>query len=302
MAFRAYACTYFADENDDDTDAEAWQSSWYAKIETLGVLSYAIAGYEECPTTGRKHLQCYFKFVHQIAVASVRTLLAPNHVEVAQGTAIDNRTYCSKDGVFKEWGRAPRQGKRKDIDELKDAIVQGKTKYQIVEEGEIALTTTLNMYDKLAAVINKGKMTRSFRIMENKFYFGDSGTGKTRDAMAEGGDSVFKADLIDKGWYDGYDGEKTLVIDDFDAEAAKSIGTKWLKNLLDGHPLTLNVKGASAIAMFTKVIITSNHTFRDCFPDTAQADLAALGRRVGECKEYRQTANGGTNVCVVPLI
>jgi len=289
---RAWAFTVFADEN--GVADEALAESVYVDLQGVGAVAYFVAGVELCPATQRSHLQCYVKFENQCRFQSLKDVLPTAHIEAAAGTAFQNRTYCTKEGRYIEKGACPTQGKRKDIDELKDAIMAGKTKFEIVEEGEVSLTTTLNMYDKLAAVIAKGKMRGSFRSMDNKFYYGDSGTGKTKLALEEGGDSVFKADLANKGWYDGYDGEKTLIIDDFDALAGKAIGVQFLKQLLDGHPLTLNIKGASTVAQFTSVIITSNHSFRECMPGVEQEDLEALSRRIGTCLHFVKGSSGPT--------
>jgi hypothetical protein len=52
--------------------------------------------------------------------------------------------------------------------------------------------------------------------------------------------------------FNGYDGEKVLLIDDFNG---------WIKytlRILDGYPLRLNIKNGVTWARFDRVYITSN--------------------------------------------
>ena len=55
-------------------------------------------------------------------------------------------------------------------------------------------------------------------------------------------------------WWDGYMGEKTLIIDDFDGW----ISHNRMLGLLDGYQCRLAIKGGFTYARWTKVIITSN--------------------------------------------
>lgn len=118
-----------------------------------------------------------------------------------------------------------------------------------------------------------------WRDVEVVVFWGKTGTGKTRTAMAE--DSVYKLNTNNNGtlWFDGYDGEKTLVLDDFYG---------WIKygellTLLDGYPYRCQVKGSSVWARWTKVIITSNKRYEDWYMDR---DISALKRRISKIGEF----------------
>lgn len=86
--------------------------------DTPSVL-YVIYGRETAPTTGTPHLQGYIVFSVRRRCDAIRALLAPAHVEIAHGSAVQNRDYCSKDGDFEEFGTIPDdvgQGRRTDIE------------------------------------------------------------------------------------------------------------------------------------------------------------------------------------------
>lgn len=75
--------------------------------ETKNGIRYICYGEEVCPQTKRLHYQGYIYFHNPRYLNSVIKLLAPRHVEVCKGSAIDNIQYCSKDGRFTELGHRP---------------------------------------------------------------------------------------------------------------------------------------------------------------------------------------------------
>lgn len=65
----------------------------------------AIMGQETAPTTGTQHLQCYIQFKKTQRLSAVRKLFNHGtHIELAKGSAAQNREYCQKEGNFKEYG------------------------------------------------------------------------------------------------------------------------------------------------------------------------------------------------------
>lgn len=84
-----------------------------------GKITYGVLGREIAPSTGTPHLQCFFVFCSNQRLHAVRRLLGlRGHYELARGTALQNRTYCIKDGDFDEAGEAPpnEQGRRTDVE------------------------------------------------------------------------------------------------------------------------------------------------------------------------------------------
>jgi len=68
---------------------------------------YVCYGYEWAPTTGTPHLQGYLYFDNARSLEAIRRGLPGVHLTVARGSHLENRTYCSKDGEFVEFGTPP---------------------------------------------------------------------------------------------------------------------------------------------------------------------------------------------------
>ena len=55
-------------------------------------------------------------------------------MEKAKGNAKSNKTYCSKENEFIEWGTLPTPGKRMDLEAMKEAIIDGATWETLAKE------------------------------------------------------------------------------------------------------------------------------------------------------------------------
>lgn len=81
---------------------------------------------EVAPSTGTPHLQGYVYYGNPVRMGTVKDHLGYQtaHLEKANGTPQQNRTYCSKDGGrdFVEFGTLPSQGKRTDIEDAVDTL------------------------------------------------------------------------------------------------------------------------------------------------------------------------------------
>eukprot|EP00955_Chlamydomonas_euryale_P043775 352710-Chlamydomonas_euryale.AAC.2 len=87
--------------------------------------TYAVGGKEHCPTTGKVHWQCYWRLPTQCSWNALKKKFPTAHIEIAKGTDHQNEVYCSKEKVVFTHGEPPRQGKRKDIDQVREQINEG---------------------------------------------------------------------------------------------------------------------------------------------------------------------------------
>jgi hypothetical protein len=98
--------------------------------------------------------------------------------------------------------------------------------------------------------------------LENLWYHGAPGTGKSRKARDSFPDAYFKAI---NHWWDGYLGEETVIIDEWELTSGKFIG-HHLKIWADRYPFKMEVKGSSLPLQRPKrIIITTNYTIDECF-------------------------------------
>jgi len=108
---------------------------------------------------------------------------------------------------------------------------------------------------------------RDFKT-EVQVIVGPTGTGKSTYAAAQE-DPYFKQN---SGWWDGYDGQTTVVLDDFYG---------WLKyddmlRLMDRYPLLVQTKGGQRQFLARKLLITSNSLPRSWYSKIYEVQKNAL--------------------------
>lgn len=232
---------------------------------------YLLYGKETAPTTGKEHLQGYVVFKHPQRLKTLKKWLPGAHLEVAKGSAQQNYTYCTKEGDFVEFGTLPKQGKRTDVEKLVELAKQRKRPREAWEEEPVAY---FKFHKHYRHVFNMElyKETKDFRHVKVIVLWGPLGFGKSR--IAHEADPHLYTLFSEKPlWFDGYCGEKTLLIDDF----CGGIEYLQLLRLLDGYRMQCPVKGGSTWACWDTVYITSNTP-----PDAWYIEYSALQRRLTE--------------------
>ena len=92
-------------------------------------------------------------------------------------------------------------------------------------------------------------------------------------------------------WWDGYDHEDVVVLDDFDPKHAEFL-SYYLKNL--GRPLFIQCRGKRRMMRIRPktIIVTSQYSLDACFPE--KETLAAISRRfrVHQIAPFDDTPSG----------
>jgi hypothetical protein len=203
--------------------------------------------------------------------------------------------YIRKEG-FKilEFGTAPIQPTvKKTTKEINAIIIKGGEQITtLVEEGDIPAKDFPRwyqgklLYDRLK---NKYSKEAQWRNVTVKWYWGDKGSGKTVKAVdeaADAGETAWISDGKDLEWFDDYDGEKYVILD----ELRKGTG-KWpyLLRLLDGHRMNVAVKGGYAAFKATNIYITSSKPPERIFKNkegNIWDSFEQLMRRITEVKHF----------------
>lgn len=89
-------------------------------LENMRYLAY---GKEICPETKKEHWQGFVSYKNARDFSAVIKEFKGDHVEIIKGTIKDNIKYCSKEGKFTEHGELPISGKRNDLTEVAEAII-----------------------------------------------------------------------------------------------------------------------------------------------------------------------------------
>lgn len=254
----------------------------------LKEIKYIIVG-GEIASTGTPHLQGFIIWRNAKTLkASIKCLPKRSHVEICKGTPYDNFLYCKKDGnVVWEVGDRPEkvgQGKRKDLSKIKETLASQKTSIkQMLDSNDIVNHQQLKYAESLQKYYEPKRKTKP--IVE--WYYGATGTGKTQRAydrmeeLAKDDDNIYEA--MDTGrWWDGYDGQEYIIIDDMRGDFLKF---HQLLKLLDRYSYRVETKGSTRQFLGKHIIITSAYPPHRLFQ--TREDIEQLLRRIDVVCEFR---------------
>lgn len=281
--------------------------------EYKGLVRYIVFQLEESPHTGRLHYQWYLEFAkNSYRYAYVKKmLLDPTvHVENRKGTRVQARNYCMKEESRVEgksfveigfWLPMEANGLCAMYLEMREKIKKNiLTTFEECEE-EYPLVILQYSRQSYTLLTKQRKInTRRFRKVTVNILLGKSGCGKTSAIYKKHGYAdVYTLTAPANGkpanFIDGYSGEKILLIDEFRGW----IGYSFFLNLLDGHPMQFNVKGAYGVACWDTVYITSNDNPSTWFKEFVKVSGPLLRRyKTGSCYKFHPKDKVFKNYCV----
>ncbi len=246
-------------------------------------IRYICWGLETCPETKKKHYQGWIQVDKKKRLNGIKKLCQSKkiHVEACRGTEGDNEKYCQKDNKYTTIGEYKTQGQRTDLEQLKIIVDKGGTLEDIANANFQAFIQYSRGFLEYKKIIDK-RLRKGFRKVKVIHLYGSTGTGKTRKAMDR--EDVYKIQGDSMKWWDGYDGEKNLVIDEYDNQ----IPCTELLGILDGHQHRLEIKGSFTYANWTTVYITSN--IKKLHRNAKEDHIIALERRITEKIEMCHSA------------
>ncbi len=255
--------------------------NWIDLFEANEILTFFLYGAEKCPETGKDHYQGYLQLSKKKTRNALKLLLKSDaiHLEVMRGTPQQNTTYCSKEGrTIVSRGKFNGVGARTDKDAMLKAIAEGKSEFEIMDEFP---SLHMTMWRGIARQIElrRYKGVPKTRDIHVTYVWGPTGVGKTLHAINEFKEEEYfliTGDQLKKNWWDGYNLEKNLIIDEYDNQCK----IDRLLNLLDHKRINLEVKGSTTVSAWTRVIITSNIPKLDLHPSAKQCHRDALFRRI----------------------
>lgn len=111
--------------------------------------------------------------------------------------------------------------------------------------------------------------------------YGPTGTGKTHSVVTQHPDRYIKP--LNK-WWDGYQGEDVVHIDEISPEHSKWIAP-FLKKWADKWPFDAEVKGGAKQIRPKLIVVTSNYSMQDM--GFHENDIPALARRFRQVVKFR---------------
>lgn len=247
-------------------------------------VTYIAYGLETCPETGRPHHQAFFytktqRRTSDLGLKKLGSMWGPKHcyIRIMRGNFTQNKAYCEKAGQYTEVGVKPAMGRRVDLDETKDLILSGETHVtDILKEDPMRYHMYGRTLEKLQAIAN-ADATRTTRT-RGWWLYGESGAGKSYAAHTSYDPSTHYRFQNDNGWWDHYNGQEIVIIDDFRPEQIKF---SYLLQLMDETPgLFVKRRGMAPAPFVAKhVIITCTRDSYECF-EGIDEDIRQLVRRI----------------------
>lgn len=253
---------------------------------------------EEKGEGGAIHLQGYIYFGDKKPrMAWVKENVFPNsphvHLEAAKGTPEQNRKYCTKqegrvDGPW-EYGKLPKgQGARSDLHALAAELKETGGDLRLLDEKWDAKFVQYGRGIKGLAELQQARARMKGEVKNRDvkvhIYWGAPGSGKTHSAH-QFEDTYTLAQYSDKTlWFDGYYGQKTLIIDEFDY---RNLPITVFNQICDIYPYNAPVKGGFVVAKWTNVVICSNIDPLTWYGSETAALRNAYKRRITSVVEFK---------------
>ena len=194
----------------------------------------------EVGENGTPHLQGHIECERKVRLNQLKRWFVDSiHFEVRRGYYEDSEEYCSKEDEepYRIGHRISKgKGKRTDIADLYDAISRGDSLRTLVNEH-------FGSYIRYHRGIDRARSVLAQRIIADKqvvVHYGDTGLGKSHDVYQDHDiEDIFE--YPGGGWFDGYDGQSVVIIDDFSPSDFK---ISYLLKLLDKYPMQVPIKGS----------------------------------------------------------
>jgi len=234
-----------------------------AYLASLKDLQYAVAAKEEAPTTGHKHAHVFVQFKRSVRLSLKK--IAGAHLEKCLGSPQQNDEYVRKYGdIIWEFGAMKTKG-GKTIAELK-AMKPA--------ERETMPAMYYNIVQKLNAEEAKAiKVDDYYKDVEVLYIYGESGAGKTREAIKilkeRGIDTFNEIKCINGFWHGVTESDGAALYDDF---RYSHMSASEFINFIDYNRHTFNVKGGSVRNNYKLIIITSIQDPENLYPSLTEKD------------------------------
>lgn len=214
-------------------------------------VRYIIRQRERCPNSGREHYQGWLQLSeHQSMAWLKKNISVTAHFESCRGSEAANDKYCSKlksqIGQPESFGSYKKQGSCATNEELAQLVMDGKSMVDLCTTAPSLMLMHCKKVLDFRLMMNPPKTRKFMKIF---FLYGEPGSNKSPYADALYPRAYTMHDHY-AGWADGYDGEETIIIDEFTGLYPLPL----LLQLCDSNKLRLPVKGGFVACCATTVV------------------------------------------------
>lgn len=242
-------------------------------------VEYMYAAHEVAPTTGHDHMHIFIMYTRRIDLAGGK--MEGARVDIVTQTWWNALEYCKKQGMpVEEYGECPiRKANKKGIS-IKDVMEMDQT--QILELRASSFNYVRNIRSEL--LNTQIRNAKHYAPIEFEWYYGPTGTGKSRKAFEEGATPIQYAN----GFFTDWAGSKVLVYEEFRGQVPYHLILQ-LTDAYHGY-YCLNIKGGFRVLDIDKLIVTSPLRPEECYPRQCQKrdSIQQLVRRITKMLHFTE--------------
>lgn len=207
------------------------------------------------------------------------------HLEGMRGNIKQNERYCQKFSSLMFFGEPfVEPGQRKDVQAMYNLVKEGKSDLELMELNFANYARFQRAIGRLRSFIRPKRAGYPNVIL----IIGPPGCGKTNEAFTQHPD-LWEPPITtakkDSTWFDGYDGQKVVLLDEFEGH----LPLNSLLKLIDKYVRQVPVKHGFTWFNPDTIILTCNdHPSKWYnYGDRVQKEIA-LRRRICEVFEYKE--------------
>lgn len=242
---------------------------------------------------GTRHLQGYISNDKPTTFRKWKEIIGTRaHIEAARGTAEENKAYCTKEdtraGEPWEHGSVPSPGRRSDLDGIIAAARD--VSLPMADVLEANPEAYMRYYKGLQSIRSISFGRRDFKTVIF-WYWGPTGTGKSRRAHEEAPDAYWKQGGTK--WWCGYDGHADVIIDDYRRDLCSF---NELLRLFDRYPLQVETKGGNISFIAKRIFVTTPKLPHQTWEGRTDEEIDQLIRRIENVIEFNSSGCSSPNL------
>lgn len=227
-------------------------------------IIFACGQLERAPTTGQLHWQFYVHLETKRRMGGVKSILVAwmgdhansTHLEPMRGTRQQCIEYCQKPDSYEShrfsYGPVPVRQRRGD--ELLSFFRTGGKLLSMANDpswDDMLLRFSRSRLLDLSSLVSPQQRDPSGPFL-CEVHYGPPGTGKSRRVFSGFPEAYIKPS---GKWWDHYDGQTTVIMDDFDGSFL-SFGD--FKRIVDRYPTYVEIKGGVVPLLASHFVLTTN--------------------------------------------
>ena len=243
------------------------EKEWSAACSEIKNCKYGICC-KEVGAQGTPHLHIWLHYKNAISDKSIQKKFPRCWKQPGEGRDSD-QSYLKKDGEYEEYGVIEKQGKRNDLEAIKEIVNNGGGMKEIIE-----VSTNYQSMRCGELLLKHLETPRDVSPIEVIWHYGVSGSGKTK-TIFDTEVNIFRPTSYK--WWEGYDGHSVVLIDDWRPSWCSFVN---LLKLTDIYPFRVQTKGGSRQVKYKKIYFTSHLSPAQYYEDLDKGDYLQLKRRI----------------------